>query len=90
MPQDRQQKVYPGNIYNRINVITMRTGGCTVTYNDRRFGQVGTSGTLEYAGDGTGYDLAASGFYDPNGVIHRFSPEPPVERNLQPNKDNDI
>lgn len=70
--RDLQNKVFPGGIYNRFNTITLRTtGNATVVHNDRRTGQIGTSGS---------YDLAVSGFYDPNAIIHRYTPEPPVER----------
>lgn len=73
MPRkDLQQKVFPGGIYNRYNVITLRTGGAsTATYNDGRTGQIGTSGAWE---------LHVSGFYDPYGIIRRIDPEPPVSR----------
>ncbi len=75
---DLQQKVFPGGIYNRYNVITMRTGGrSSVTYNDNRTGQIGTSGAWE---------LHVSGYYDPNGIIRRvMAPDEPVtERSLNP------
>jgi hypothetical protein len=73
--RDLSTHVFPGNITNRINIITMRTGNATVVYNDGRTGQTGTSGTGQPGGYGQ-----VSGYSDPYGVERRTTNEPPVER----------
>jgi len=74
--RDLQSKVFPGGINNKVNIITMRTGGSsTAVYNDLRTGQTGASGTGQPGGFGK-----ANGYLDPDGVSRRITGEQDVER----------
>lgn len=77
MAKNHEDKVYAGGIRNRINRITLRTGG---------------DSTASYNSNFTGQTIGGSGI-DPRSVISRTTrpEEPPVERSSQEGvKDNDV